>query len=57
MPGEVVVAIATGARVLRLNRLEGQAQYIQEGQDIRILGAHDGAEALSVKRAASLSGN
>lgn len=49
MPGEVVVAIATGARVLRLELPEGQAQYIQEGQDIRILDAHDGADALSVR--------
>lgn len=49
MPGEVVVAIATGARVLRLELPEGQAQYIQEGQDIRILDGHDGADALSVR--------
>ena len=49
MPGEVVVAIATGARVLRLELPEGQAQYIQEGQDIRILSTDEGAEALSVR--------
>lgn len=49
MPGEVVVAIATGARVLRLELPEGQAQFVREGQDIRILDAHDGAEALSVR--------
>ena len=49
MPGEVVVAIATGARVLRLELPEGQAQFIREGQDMRILGAGDGAEARTVR--------
>lgn len=48
MPGEVVVAIATGARVLRLELPEAQAQFLQEGQDIRILGA-SGAEARMVR--------
>jgi RND family efflux transporter MFP subunit len=37
MPGEVVVAIATGARVLRLELPEAQAAFLHEGQDIRIL--------------------
>ena len=49
MPGEVVAAIATGARVLRLELPEAQAQYLQEGQDIRILGARDGDEAALVR--------
>lgn len=49
MPGEVVVAIATGARVLRLELPEGQAQFIREGQDVRILGAGDGVEARTVR--------
>ena len=45
----VAIGRATGARVLRLELPEGQAQYIQEGQDIRILDGHDGADALSVR--------
>lgn len=49
MPGEVVVAIATGARVLRLELPEAQAQFIREGQDVRILDAGDGAEARTVR--------
>jgi multidrug efflux pump subunit AcrA (membrane-fusion protein) len=43
MPGEVVVAIATGARVLRLELPEAQARFLSEGQNIRILGIDDGA--------------
>lgn len=43
MPGEVVVAIATGARVLRLELPEAQARFLSEGQEIRILSASDGA--------------
>jgi multidrug efflux pump subunit AcrA (membrane-fusion protein) len=47
MAGEVVVAIATGARVLRLELPEAQARFLAEGQDIRILGANGaGAPAL-----------
>lgn len=38
MPGEVVVAISTGARVLRIELPEGEANLLREGQDIRILG-------------------
>lgn len=49
MPGEVVVAIATGARVLRLELPEAQAVFLREGQDIRILDAGDGAEARTVR--------
>lgn len=49
MAGEVVVAIATGARVLRLELPEGEAQFIREGQDIRILEAGDGAAARSIR--------
>jgi RND family efflux transporter MFP subunit len=49
MPGEVVVAIATGARVLRLELPEAQAEFLHEGRDIRILDAGDGAEALTVR--------
>ncbi len=49
MPGEVIVAIATGARVLRLELPEAQAQYLREGQDIRILTANDGAAAALVR--------
>ncbi|MDZ4689672.1 efflux RND transporter periplasmic adaptor subunit [Terricaulis sp.] len=47
MPGEVVVAIATGARVLRLELPEAQAEFLSEGQEIRILDAQgDGAARL-----------
>lgn len=49
MPGEVVVAIATGARVLRLELPEAQAQFIQEGQEVRLLDAENGAEARTVR--------
>lgn len=49
MAGEVVVAIATGARVLRLELPEAEAQFIHEGQDIRILEPVDGAVARSVR--------
>lgn len=49
MPGEVVVAIATGARVLRLELPEAQAAFLREGQDIRILDASDGEAARTVR--------
>lgn len=41
MPGDVVVAISTGARVLRIELPEGEAGLLREGQDIRILGDDD----------------
>lgn len=50
MPGEVVVAIATGARVLRLELPEAQAASLQEGQDIRILDAGEGAVSVRVRQ-------
>ena len=37
MAGEVVVAISTGARVLRIELPEGEAGLLREGQEIRIL--------------------
>lgn len=49
MPGEVVVAIATGARVLRIELPEAQAEFLREGQDIRILDAEAGAAARTVR--------
>jgi RND family efflux transporter MFP subunit len=49
MPGEVVVAIATGARVLRLELPEAQAAFVREGQEIRILDAEEGAGARTVR--------
>lgn len=49
MPGEVVVAIATGARVLRLELPEGQARFLSEGQSIRILSAEDGATPVTAR--------
>ncbi len=41
MPGEVVVAIATGARVLRIEMPEAEARNITQGAQIRILGEDD----------------
>ena len=38
LPGDVVVAISTGARVLRIELPEGEAGLLREGQEIRILG-------------------
>lgn len=49
MAGEVVVAIATGARVLRLELPEAQAAFLHEGQDIRLLDAQEGDRALTVR--------
>ncbi|GIK48479.1 MAG: efflux RND transporter periplasmic adaptor subunit [Hyphomonadaceae bacterium] len=49
MPGEVVVAIATGARVLRLELPEAQAAFLHEGQDIRILDVGESPEARTVR--------
>jgi RND family efflux transporter MFP subunit len=49
MPGEIVVAIATGARVLRLELPEAQARFLAEGQDIRILGASSDNAPRSVR--------
>lgn len=49
MPGEIVVAIATGARVLRLELPEAQAAFLREGQDIRILDARDDDRPVSVR--------
>lgn len=45
MPGEVVVAIATGARVLRLELPEAEAKNLKEGGEIRILSENDGDQA------------
>lgn len=41
MPGDIVVAIATGAPVLRLELPEADARALTQGQDIRLLGAED----------------
>ncbi|HCK84418.1 MAG TPA: hypothetical protein DHW63_07855 [Hyphomonadaceae bacterium] len=49
MAGDVVVAIATGARVLRLELPEAQAAFLAEGQDVRILGAGDGDAPRAVR--------
>lgn len=38
LPGDIVVAISTGARVLRIELPEAEASLLREGQDIRILG-------------------
>jgi multidrug efflux system membrane fusion protein len=49
MAGDVVVAIATGARVLRLHLPEAQARFLSEGQDIRILDANTNAAPINVR--------
>jgi RND family efflux transporter MFP subunit len=41
MPGDIVVAISTGARVLRLELPEGEAAMLREGQEIRIVSEGD----------------
>jgi RND family efflux transporter MFP subunit len=41
MPGDVVVAIATGARVLRLELPEADARALTQGHNIRLLGEDD----------------
>jgi hypothetical protein len=42
------VAIATGARVLRLELPEAQAQYLIEGEDVRILDVAEGDAPIAV---------
>jgi len=42
MPGDIVVAISTGARVLRITVPEGEAGLLEEGKEIRIQ-SEDGA--------------
>lgn len=49
MPGEVVVAIATGARVLRLELPEAEGAFLHEGQSIRILPNDDERSAVAVQ--------
>lgn len=48
MPGDIVVAISTGARVLRIELPEGEASALREGQDIRIVSDGD-AEARTAR--------
>jgi RND family efflux transporter MFP subunit len=48
MAGDVVVAIATGARVLRLEVPEADARLLAEGQDIRIVGVGTNGAPVSV---------
>jgi RND family efflux transporter MFP subunit len=48
MPGDVVVAIATGAPVLRLELPEADARALTQGQDIRLLGEDDGGATAPV---------
>ncbi len=43
MAGDVIVAIATGAPVLRLELPEADARALTQGQDIRLLGSGDGS--------------
>lgn len=48
MPGDIVVAISTGARVLRIEVPEGEATMLREGQEIRIIS--DGEAAARTAR-------
>ncbi|MBL8538377.1 MAG: efflux RND transporter periplasmic adaptor subunit [Hyphomonadaceae bacterium] len=51
MPGDIVVAISTGARVLRIEMPEGEAGLLREGQEIRILGDNgDGVRTARVRQ-------
>lgn len=43
MAGDVVVAIVTGAPVLRIELPEADARALTQGQNIRLLGAEDGS--------------
>lgn len=45
MPGEVVVAISTGAQVLRLELPESEGRTLRQGQELRIVEGVDGAGA------------
>jgi RND family efflux transporter MFP subunit len=49
MAGDVVVAIATGAPVLRIELPEADARALTQGQDIRLLGAEDGGAPVLVR--------
>lgn len=49
MPGEVVVAIATGAPVLRIELPEADARALALGQDIRLLSDEAGAAPARVR--------
>jgi RND family efflux transporter MFP subunit len=49
MPGEIVIAIATGVRVLRLELPEAQAAFVREGQEIRILDVGEGGAVRTVR--------
>src|SRR5690606_41449968 len=45
MPGEVVVAISTGAQVLRMELPESEGRTLRQGQELRIV---EGADAAGV---------
>jgi multidrug efflux pump subunit AcrA (membrane-fusion protein) len=49
LPGDVVVAISTGARVLRLELPEGEAGFLAQGQSISIVGEDEGSPARMAK--------
>jgi RND family efflux transporter MFP subunit len=50
MPGDIVVAISTGARVLRIELPEGEASLLREGQEIRIVGEGDAVRIARVRQ-------
>ncbi len=44
LPGDVIVAVSTGARVLRIELPESEAGALRQGQNVEILGEDDGAQ-------------
>jgi RND family efflux transporter MFP subunit len=48
MAGDIIVAIATGAPVLRIELPEADARVLRQGQDIRLLGSEDGGASAPV---------
>ena len=50
MPGEIVVAISTGAHVLRIEIPESEGRTLRQGQELRIVGCHDGLQTAMVRQ-------
>lgn len=48
MPGEVVVAISTGAQVLRMELPESEGRALRQGQELRIIEGGDGSGVKSI---------
>lgn len=50
LPGEVVVAISTGAQVLRIELPESEGRTLEQGQELRIVEGANGAETAIVRQ-------